>query len=586
MRRIAFIIFWVVLLPGLAWGHVRLEAASRLKTGFVDSLIYSYDQLNRLSNAVDSAVGTAIYGYDEVGNVKTTVYPSGVTNTYTYDALNRLTDLAGTTNNGTLASFKYKLGAAGNRTSLVETVKALNRTNNWFYDALYRLTNEVLIGAAPAGTNSYRYDAVGNRTNRTVVATGLTNQNFTYNTNDWLTGDVYDSNGSTRTNGPNIFFYDAENHLTNATVAGTAVAYTYTADGIRVSKTVGGTTTLYLVDDRNPSGYAQVLEELTVTGGTTNLAKVFTYGLDLIAQRDAGTGTRSFYGYDGNGNTRYLTGTNGAITDTYLYDAFGSLLASTGSTPNDYRYAGEQYDNTLGLYYLRARYLNAGTGRFWTRDSFAGNSQDPISLHKHLYVQANPVNNTDPSGLFTQRFGYLAEAAIQAVYIQDHPGDAVLLGEWSRFPGMFRMKPDMLNFTTGRWAEIKPLSPSGIIDAGFSLTKYAPFMTFGIYPDKAWAPSTHFAVAGTVPIAFFNAGGIIFYTDYLVQDFLEDVLAITTVTAARDYMARYSAQIASRTLLPSLVRISRLASTARMADGARFQQQFGIAAILAAGGAL
>ena len=398
MRRIAFIIFWVVLLPGLAWGHVRLEAASRLKTGFVDSLIYSYDQLNRLSNAVDSAVGTAIYGYDEVGNVKTTVYPSGVTNTYTYDALNRLTDLAGTTNNGTLASFKYKLGAAGNRTSLVETVKALNRTNNWFYDALYRLTNEVLIGAAPAGTNSYRYDAVGNRTNRTVVATGLTNQNFTYNTNDWLTGDVYDSNGSTRTNGPNIFFYDAENHLTNATVAGTTVAYAYTADGIRVSKTIAGTTTLYLVDDRNPSGYAQVLEELAVTGGTTNLSKVFTYGLDLIAQRDAGTGTRSFYGYDGNGNTRYLTGTNGAITDTYLCDAFGSLLTSTGTTANDYRYTGEQYDTTLGLYYLRARYLNAGTGRFWSRDGVPGAPFDPASLHRYTYGANNPANRVDPSG--------------------------------------------------------------------------------------------------------------------------------------------------------------------------------------------
>ena len=28
-----------------------------------------------------------------------------------------------------------------------------------------------------------------------------------------------------------------------------------------MSKTVGGTTTHYLLDDRNPSGYVQVLEE-------------------------------------------------------------------------------------------------------------------------------------------------------------------------------------------------------------------------------------------------------------------------------------------------------------------------------------
>jgi RHS repeat-associated protein len=43
-------------------------------------------------------------------------------------------------------------------------------------------------------------------------------------------------------------------------------------------------------------------------------------------------------------------------------------------------------------------YLNPDTGRFWTADSFQGNQYDPLSLHKYLYAQADPVNNTDPSG--------------------------------------------------------------------------------------------------------------------------------------------------------------------------------------------
>jgi len=77
-------------------------------------------------------------------------------------------------------------------------------------------------------------------------------------------------------NGANAFFYDLENRLINTTVGGTSVSYTYNADGIRVSKTTGGATTLYLVDDRNPTGFAQVLEELAVSGGTTNLTKVRT----------------------------------------------------------------------------------------------------------------------------------------------------------------------------------------------------------------------------------------------------------------------------------------------------------------------
>jgi len=52
----------------------------------------------------------------------------------------------------------------------------------------------------------------------------------------------------------------------------------------------------------------------------------------------------------------------GTITDTYNYDAFGNLITSTGSTPNNYLYRGEQWDSDLSLYYLRARYYNPMTG--------------------------------------------------------------------------------------------------------------------------------------------------------------------------------------------------------------------------------
>ena len=246
----------------------------------------------------------------------------------------------------------------------------------------------------------------------------------------------------------------------------------------------------------------------------------------------------------------------------------------------------QRWDPDLGLYYLRARYLNPGTGRFMTMDTFEGAQTDPLSLHKYLYAANNPVNGFDPTGLFTQRFGYLAEAAIQAVYMQDHPGDAVLLGEWSRFPSLFKLKPDMLNFTTLRWAEVKPFSPSGVIAAADSYARYLPFSLYGFLPDAGWAPSTHFALAGTVPIIFWNAGGIIFYTDFLAQDFLEDVFALVTVKLAQDYMWANAARIATRSLMPALARIGQLALLPRAADGARFQQQLGIAGIVATGGAL
>ncbi len=83
------------------------------------------------------------------------------------------------------------------------------------------------------------------------------------------------------------------------------------------------------------------------------------------------------------------------------YDAFGNLIARTGSTPNSYLFTSEQFDSDLGLCYLRARYHNPDTGRFWTQDLFAGFGEDPTSLHKYTYCGNNPVNAFDPSGSYT-----------------------------------------------------------------------------------------------------------------------------------------------------------------------------------------
>jgi RHS repeat-associated protein len=83
---------------------------------------------------------------------------------------------------------------------------------------------------------------------------------------------------------------------------------------------------------------------------------------------------------------------------TYDYDAFGNLIHSTGTTPNNYLFGGEQFDPDLNLYYNRARYLNTSTGRFWSMDTDEGDDESPISLHKYLYASAEPVNRVDPSG--------------------------------------------------------------------------------------------------------------------------------------------------------------------------------------------
>jgi YD repeat-containing protein len=88
-----------------------------------------------------------------------------------------------------------------------------------------------------------------------------------------------------------------------------------------------------------------------------SVQRTYTYGVRRISQNSAtATPTGQFYVYDGHGSVRALTDGTGAVIDTYEYDAFGNLVAGTGSTPNNNLYTGEHFDVDLGLYYLRARY--------------------------------------------------------------------------------------------------------------------------------------------------------------------------------------------------------------------------------------
>jgi hypothetical protein len=117
-----------------------------------------------------------------------------------------------------------------------------------------------------------------------------------------------------------------------------------------------------VVDELNPSGYAQVLEEhVSLNSQPPSLGCCYTYGHALISE-DRFNGSQwvpSFYGYDGHNSVRYLTDANANVTDTYDYDAFANLIAQSSNsglaTPNSYLFTGEQYDAGLGLYYLRAR---------------------------------------------------------------------------------------------------------------------------------------------------------------------------------------------------------------------------------------
>jgi RHS repeat-associated protein len=324
-----------------------------------------------------------------VGNLQNFTYPNGVASAYTYDALNRLTQMGSSKSATSISNYAYTLGAAGNRLTVAELS---GRTVNYGYDSLYRLTSEAVTSDPNNhdGSTSYQYDNVGNR--KQLLVNGTTANAYTYDADDRLGSDQYDADGNTISSGGTSNTYDFENHM----VQDGYVTLVYDGDGNRVSETVGSVTTNYLMDTQNPTGYAQVVDELQ-SGAVT---RTYSYGLERISENQTlnSTWTLSFYGYDGHGSVRQLTSSTGAVTDTYDYDAFGNLINQTGSTPNNYLFAGEQYDPALSLYYNRARYLNTGTGRFWSMDTYEGDGLSPLSIHKYLYASANPVDRIDPSG--------------------------------------------------------------------------------------------------------------------------------------------------------------------------------------------
>ncbi len=89
------------------------------------------------------------------------------------------------------------------------------------------------------------------------------------------------------------------------------------------------------------------------------------------------------------------------VTDTYGYDAYGVLLNQIGAAKNPYLYRGEQFDAKLSSYYLRARYYQTETGRFYNTDPMEGMMFDPMTFHRYLSASNDPVNNVDLSGALT-----------------------------------------------------------------------------------------------------------------------------------------------------------------------------------------
>ena len=170
------------------------------------------------------------------------------------------------------------------------------------------------------------------------------------------------------------------------------VTYTYDSEGIRTSKTVGSTTTKYLLNG------TQILAQ------TTN-GKTLSFFYDQQGNRVAmADGRNNFYYYIYNlqGDVIALAdAATGKLAATYTYDAWGKCTVTNASgytigTQNPFRYRGYYYDTETSLYYLQSRYYDPEVGRFINADGQLNGGA--LGYNMFAYCENDPANGCDPYG--------------------------------------------------------------------------------------------------------------------------------------------------------------------------------------------
>jgi RHS repeat-associated protein len=378
-------------LPGQTYSNAYTYDAASNRTGFTapdgSTVAYVYDTLGRLATLTDSQTGQFGFSYDALSRRTGLTRPNGVNTSYNFDSLSRLASVLHKAGTNTLDGAGYAYDNAGNRTGKTNYLN--NITEQYTYDPLYQLT-QVTQGLTT--TESYAYDPVGNR----LSSLGMSP--YAYNSSNELTSTpsatfIYDNSGNTTSkadgSGTTGYTWDFENRLTAVTLPGTAgtVSFKYDPFGRRIQKSSSTGTTNYLYEGSNT---------VADLDGTGNLVARYTQGAGIdepLAQLRSGT--VGYYDQDGLGSVTTLSGATGTIGNSYTYDSFGNLSASTGSSANPFQYTGRDFDPETGLRYYRARYYSADTGRFLSEDTIrfdGGNDFYP-------YVNNSPTNFVDPLGM-------------------------------------------------------------------------------------------------------------------------------------------------------------------------------------------
>ena len=295
--------------------------------------------------------------------------------------------------NGTTLSYGYD--AEERITSVVETYTVddipVTNTTLYTYDALGQLLTETVNGTV---VNTMTYDNYGNIVEKNGKA-------YTYGDAKWkdlLTGFdgktiEYDAQGNPvnylghtltwekdrqlKSFDNNVYTYNANGIRTSKTIG--EVKHTYTLDGTKILREAWGNNTLVSLYD-NEDSVCGILYN--------NVPYYFIKNLqgDIIAIVDTDAQTVARYSYDAWG------------VPTVTLDTSDCQIADI----NPFRYRGYYYDKEIGLYYLQSRYYDAGVGRFINADDvrMIFYNKDIATLSFFSYCLNCPTSYVDTSGMF------------------------------------------------------------------------------------------------------------------------------------------------------------------------------------------
>jgi len=408
------------LVTGGAYAKGRLTKVTD-PSGFTT---YVYDALGRVTSKVQTtnaspANKTFTVGYGFASGRQTGVtYPSGRAATYGFNAQGQVTSIAvdgasvlsggeyfpygpvkkWTWANGQAMERTYDLDGRVKVVTLGPATATYPDLSQVFgYDSLNRLTSANL---AAGQTQSFTYDANGNRTNATINAASTT---YTYPTSSHklasLSGATtrsftYDNGGNVTLSAGITYVYDGRGRMKQA---GTT---TYLVNGLgqRVKKATGVAETYFAYDEAG-----RLIGEYDTSGAAIQ-ETVWLGDLPVAVIKPATPPAFDlFYIWaDHLGTPRQITdAANQSRWEWNHNDPFGNNPpnenpAGVGVFAYNLRFPGQYYDAETGTHYNYYRDYDASLGRYI--------ESDPIGLragiNTYSYVDSNPLADSDRSGLW------------------------------------------------------------------------------------------------------------------------------------------------------------------------------------------